>query len=64
MARNAARNEDLYVLSGFLDREDYLRHVAEETGYSLNDVWMVAAAIGENDDLDKAALVAELNEYM
>ena len=60
--RNWDRPDDVYVFNGFKDRDDYLRHVAREMGFSMNDVRMVADMLGPDEDFD--GLVTELEDWL
>jgi hypothetical protein len=51
---------NVYVANGFADRNDYLRDVAENYGFTFKTVRMLADMLGEIEDFD--GLISHLNE--
>jgi hypothetical protein len=52
--------QNAYVANGFADRNDYLRDVAENYGFTFKTVRMLANMLGEIEDFD--GLISHLNE--
>jgi hypothetical protein len=52
--------ENVYKANGFADRNDYLRDVAENYGFTFKTVRMLADMLGENEDFD--GLISHLSE--
>jgi hypothetical protein len=52
--------QNVYTAKGFADRNDYLRNVAENYGFTFKTVRMLADMLGEIEDFD--GLISHLNE--
>jgi hypothetical protein len=52
--------QNVYKAKGFADRNDYLRDVAANYGFTYKTVRMLADMLGEIEDFD--GLISHLNE--
>lgn len=43
---------DIYKEQGFVDRNDYLEHLADDNGYPIDAVRVLALILGPSEDFD------------
>ena len=43
---------DIYKEQGFVDRNDYLEHLADDNGYPIDVVRVLALILGPSEDFD------------
>ena len=44
--------ENIYQQNGYADRDNYLTCLSEDYGVSIDDVYILAQMLGENEDFD------------
>ncbi len=55
----------VYTENGYRNREDYLRHLADDYGVDLDTVKMLADLLGEQEDFDGLVIaVADYSETL
>lgn len=52
---------NIYQENGFENREDYLKHLAEDHGLPVHEVYTLAEMLGEVEDFD--ALITSLEDF-
>jgi len=52
---------DIYEINGYLDRHDYLEHLADDYGVDFDVICAFADLFGESEDFD--GLVCALQDY-
>jgi len=51
--------ENVYKEHGYLNRQDYLKELADYNGLDFNVVYDLAIMLGENEDFDRLLIVIE-----
>jgi len=55
-------NENVYVMNGYEDRNDYLNNLADNFGIDRETVKMIADVLGPSEDFD--GLINELDYFV
>ena len=52
-------DENIYRENDYADRDDYLNCLSEDYGVSIEDVYVLAEILGENEDFDGLVFALE-----